>query len=82
MDRAIFELKASVDATSLYILICALLDQGVVMVTAGRALNQWSGTRESLFSATEELMNRKVLERMQPLSDETHLHVNSKEKWQ
>lgn len=82
MDREIFEIRTSVDATSLYILICALLDQGVEGVTVGRALHQWSGTKETLYAAAEELMHRDVLQRVQTLGDDTPLQVTPKEKWQ
>ncbi len=43
MDRAIFNLEASVEATSLYILLCALLDQGepLTLDRAHRAM-EWN----------------------------------------
>ena len=43
MDRAIFELNAGVEATSLYILICALMDEGKA-VTLENVRRQWTGS--------------------------------------
>ena len=76
MDRAIFDLNASVGATSLYILICALLDQGEQGITLDRVSVQWNGSREELHAAAEELVRRGVLS-----GGDGHFHLNSKEKW-
>ena len=76
MDRAIFDLNTSVGATSLYILVCALLDQGEQGITLDRVSVQWNGSREELHAAAEELVRRGVL-----TGGDGHFHVNSKEKW-
>ena len=76
MDRAIFDLNASVGAASLYILVCALLDQGEQGITLDRVSVQWNGSREELHAAAEELVRRGVL-----TGGDGHFHVNSKEKW-
>lgn len=76
MDRAIFDLNAGVGATSLYILICALLDQGEHGITLDRVSLQWNGSREELDAAAEELVRRGVLS-----GADGHLHLNAKEKW-
>ncbi len=80
MDRAIFELKASVEATSLYILICALMDQGETP-TPTRAAVQWHGTMDTLLKAAEELIQRGVLEGQPPVPEEQPLRINPSEKW-
>lgn len=80
MDRTIFELNASVEATSLYILICALMDQGE-KPTPERAAVQWHGTMESLLTAAEELTQRGVLEGTPPLAQDQPLLVNPRYKW-
>jgi hypothetical protein len=80
MDRAIFDLQASVEATSLYILLCALLDQEE-LPTLDRARILWNGSGESLVTAAEELIRRGVLEVAHPLTDDKPLKVNSREKW-
>lgn len=76
MDRAIFDLSTSVGATSLYILICALLDQGEHGITIDRVSLQWNGSREELHAAAEELVRRGVLD-----GGDGHFHVNPKDKW-
>ena len=80
MDRAIFDLHASVEATSLYILICALLDQQE-SPTLTRARVQWNGGGDKLVTAAKELMRRGVLEEMNPFSEDKPLRVNPKDKW-
>lgn len=80
MDRAIFNLNASVEATSLYILLCAVEDQGAPL-TLKEARTKWNGTAESLMAAAEELIRRGVMEAAAHLTDEAPLLINSKEKW-
>jgi hypothetical protein len=81
MDRAIFDLQASVGATSLYILICALMDQGDKNVTLGRASRKWNGTREELHQALEELIQRGVLSAADGRGEDVPLQVNPRENW-
>jgi hypothetical protein len=81
MDRAIFNLGTSVEATSLYILLCALLDQGESL-TLDRAGVQWNGTREELKKAAEELAERGVLSASKPLTQDQPLQLNSPGEWQ
>jgi hypothetical protein len=80
MDRAIFDLRASVEATSLYILLCALADQGDSL-SLDRASIQWNGSREDLFRAAEELIQRGVLAASQPLTPDQPLELNPGENW-
>jgi hypothetical protein len=61
MDRAIFGIGASVHATSLYILICSLLDEGR-LPTLDRIRELWTGTEEVLSQSVEELISRSVLD--------------------
>lgn len=60
MDRAVFDLGLSVNAVSLYILICALADEGrdPTLETVGR---QWSASEDALWTAAKELESRNVL---------------------
>lgn len=60
MDRAVFDLKVSVHAVSLYILICALLDEGREP-TVDAVRSQWSASEEALRAAAAELAARKVV---------------------
>jgi hypothetical protein len=81
MDRAIFNLGTSVEATSLYILLCALLDREEPL-TLDRASVQWNGTREELIKAAEELAERGVLTVTRPLTQDQPLELNSPGQWQ
>jgi hypothetical protein len=82
MDRAIFELNASVEATSLYILLCALMDGGQAP-TIQEALEKWTGTEETLMTAIEELARRCVLDinLNLPIPKGRHLHPTTRDKW-
>ncbi len=80
MDRGIFNLDASVEATSLYILLCALADQGDTL-TLERASVQWNGTGEDLLRAANELIQRGVLAGSQPLTRDQPLQLNSADQW-
>ncbi|MHC1742859.1 MAG: hypothetical protein AB9873_07480 [Syntrophobacteraceae bacterium] len=68
MSQAIFHLKASVPATSLYLLICSMLDEGRAP-TLDRARGQWTGTEESFNGAVDELTRRGVLQPPRPLEN-------------
>lgn len=81
MDRAIFNLKASVEATSLYILLSSLLDQGLVP-SLENAREKWNGTEEELLSAVDELMQRGVLEEVHPIPEKGSLNINPSTQWQ
>ncbi len=80
MDRAIFDLRASVEATSLYILLCALMDSGDPP-TLELALQKWAGTEESLIAAAEELISRSVIVARTPIPKDMHLHPTTHDKW-
>ena len=80
MDRAIFDLEATVEGTSLYILLCALLDQGESL-TLDRASVQWNGNGDSLFKAAQELMERNVLEEVRPLERDKPLRIQPSDMW-
>lgn len=60
MDRAIFSMRASVPATSLYLLICSLLDEGQAP-TFSRAMELWNGSEEEFQAAIQELTQRGIL---------------------
>ena len=80
MDRAIFDLKISVEATSLYILLCALMDAGQAP-TMENALLKWTGTEESLTTAALELMGRCIIRGAVPIPRDMHLHPNTSDRW-
>ncbi len=80
MDRAIFDLKVSVEATSLYILLCALMDGGQAP-TLENALLKWTGTEESLLAAAHELIGRGIIAGRIPIPKDMHLHPSTRDKW-
>jgi len=79
MDRDIFRLEMATEATSLYILICSILDDGAPP-TLQRVRSRWSTTEEDLQRALEELVRRGVLPAAPP-SEEAHLHPNPQSEW-
>ena len=80
MDRAIFDLKISVEATSLYILLCALMDGGQAP-TLKNALLKWTGSEESLMAAARELIARCIITGADPIPEQMHLHPTTRDKW-
>ncbi len=80
MDRAIFDLKVSVEATSLYILLCALMDGGQAP-TLEHARQKWTGTEESLLTAAMELIRRCVITGADTIPEDMHLHPNTRDRW-
>lgn len=80
MDRAIFDLNISVEATSLYILLCALMDAGEDP-TLENASTKWTGTLEALAAAARELIERCVVAGAVPPPRQMHLHPNSRDRW-
>ncbi len=80
MDRDIFNLKASTEATSLYILICALMDLGQ-SPTLPEIRAKWNGSEESLRNAVKELMHRGVLDASHSLGEDEPFAVQSRDDW-
>ncbi len=60
MDRTIFLRKVSILATSLYILVCQLLDDEL-SPTLDRIRKLWNGTEQDLAVAAEELVKEGIL---------------------
>ncbi len=80
MDRAIFNLNVSVEATSLYILLCALNDEGTP-VTLKAAKGRWNSEENALHGAARELMGQGVLQSSELPDEETLLYINTRESW-
>jgi hypothetical protein len=80
MDRAIFDLRISVEATSAYILICSLMDEGHFPSPKQIRL-LWSGDEGSLRAALGELMERQVLVARGELFEDSPVSVNASDKW-
>ena len=80
MDRTIFEMNLGVEATSLYILTCALVDQGEPP-TLERIRTLWNGTNEGLLHAAEELMQHGIITGSVPIEEGTPWRINPKKEW-
>jgi hypothetical protein len=80
MDRAIFDLRASVEATSLYIIICSLLDDGAPAIL-DNIRSRWSGSEEGLAGAIDELNRCRVVEAQSPLSEAEAIRLRPRSDW-
>lgn len=80
MDRNIFNLDASVEATSLYILLCALTEESEFL-TLERASRRWNGTGEGLLQGATELMARGVLEEAPLVKPNQPLYLTPSNQW-
>jgi hypothetical protein len=61
MDRTIFTMDLSVEATSAYILICSFVEGGAP-ATVESLGPSWNGPRQALSSALIELRSRGIIE--------------------
>ncbi len=61
MDRTIFTMDLSLEATSVYILICSFVEGGAP-ATVESLGPFWNGPREALSSALGELRSRGIVE--------------------
>ncbi len=80
MDRAIFDLKAGVEATSLYLLICSFLDGGV-SPNLSDIRSRWAGSEESLRASLEELSRYGIVEIKLPMEEGDTVDVTPSWKW-
>jgi hypothetical protein len=81
MDRAIFRTGASVPATSLYILICSLLDEGR-LPTMDRVRELWTGPEDALSQSVDELISRGVLDPPPPWAKDINERLYLSRTWQ
>ena len=80
MDRNIFNLKLSVEATSAYILITSLMGENVrpsMELIQGR----WTTTDEELEQALTELINRNIVSKREGLNQEELYYPNPSSLW-
>ena len=61
MEREIFNLQLSVEATSAYILMCSLQEKGKIL-TDETISPYWQGTDEQLKTALVELKKRNIIQ--------------------
>ncbi len=61
MEREIFNLELSVEATSAYIMLCSLQEKGKIL-TDDAITPYWQGSPEQFETAIDELKKRGVIE--------------------
>ncbi len=80
MDRTIFLRKLSVLATSLYILICHMLDNDV-SPTPALIRKSWNGSEVDLAVAAEELVREGILAPMDLSQEDQRWWVSPSTHW-
>ena len=80
MDTQIFNLKLSVFATSLYIIICSLVGDGVLASEEAIAA-RWNDTDETLKASLAELQRWRVVERKTGPDEKTAFSPNPASIW-
>ena len=80
MDRKIFRLNLSVEATSAYILISNLADSGTP-ITIESARTFWNGEPEVLVDALEELSRHRIIFEAQDANQMRQYYLNPSDRW-
>jgi hypothetical protein len=82
MDQKIFDLNLSVEATSLYLLACGLMDADKRLSLANLK-EYWNSTPQKLEEAIDELGRLKILElRVSDGKGQTIYRVTDSDSWQ
>ena len=80
MDRKIFNLNLSVEATSAYILICNLAESGTP-ITIESARTFWNDSPEALVSALEELDRHRIIFEALDAKQMRQYYLNPSDRW-
>ena len=80
MEREIFNLQLSIEATSAYILMCSLQEKGKIL-TIKTISPYWQGTDEELKAAISELKEYNVIEETN-YSDSSRYLIKRQSNWQ
>ena len=80
MDRKIFSLNLSVEATSAYILICNLAESGTP-ITIESAGTFWNDRPEALVSALEELDRHRIIFEELDANQMRQYYLNPSDLW-
>jgi hypothetical protein len=80
MDRKIFSLNLSVEATSAYILICNLAESGTP-ITIESAGTFWNDKPEALVSALEELNRHRIIFEALDANQMRQYCLNPSDRW-
>jgi hypothetical protein len=81
MDRKIFQMNLSVEATSAYILICNLAESGAP-VTIESAGAFWHNTVETLAEAIGELKRHRIIYEIVDSRQMRQYLINSSDLWE
>ena len=80
VDRKIFSLNLSVEATSAYILICNLAESGTP-ITIESAGTFWNDKPEALLSALEELNRHRIIFEALDANQMRQYYLNPSDRW-
>ena len=80
MDRKIFKLNLSVEATSAYILICNLAESGAP-TTIESVGTFWNDKPEALVSALKELDRHGIIFEAQDANQMRQYYANPSDRW-
>ena len=80
MDRKIFSLNLSVEATSAYILMCTLAESGAP-ITIESAGTFWNDTPEALVSALAELDRHGIKFEKLDANQMRQYYLNPSDRW-
>jgi hypothetical protein len=81
MNRKIFALDLSVEATSAYILICTLAESGTP-VTIESAGSFWTDSPEALTRALEELTRHRIIHETLDSNQMRQYLLNPPDRWE
>ena len=80
MDRKIFSLNLSVEATSAYILICNLAESDTP-ITIESAGTFWNDKPAALVSALEELVRHRIIFEVLDANQMRQYYLNPSDRW-
>ena len=80
MDRKIFSLNLSVEATSAYILMCTLAESGAP-ITIESAGTFWNDTQEALLNALAELDRHGIIFEALDANQMRQYYLNPSDLW-
>ena len=81
MNKKIFTMRLSIDATSLYILCCSLIDSDSVISTKN-ILELWNSTPAALKQSLEDLKQKNILREILSDGEDKKIYkLENQKKW-
>ncbi len=80
MDQKIFSMDLPVEAVSLYLLCCGLVDAGATVSTK-HLLSTWNGTPEELEQSLKTLEDRGILQKILEDAGNAAYRVRKAQNW-